>query len=117
LGVYLFFLTSATKLHFFLGVFLHFIIGADTTRSVEITQEGLIFLNDAKNVLSIITLAKKRFEEPVVDERQFFSIECHSNNELRLFSGILRQMAEACPTLNPVFQVVPFQHLYQLLEE
>ena len=24
-----------------------------TTRSVEITQEGLIFLNDAKNVLSI----------------------------------------------------------------
>ena len=43
-----------------------------TTRSVEITQEGLIFLNDAKNVLNIITLAKKRFEEPVVDERQFF---------------------------------------------
>ena len=88
-----------------------------TTRSVEITQEGLIFLNDAKNVLSIITLAKKRFEEPVVDERQFFSIGCHSNNELRLFSGILRQMAEVCPTLNPVFQVVTFQHLYQLLEE
>ena len=52
-----------------------------------------------------------------MDERQFFSIGCHSNNELRLFPGILRQMAEACPTLNPVFQVVPFQHLYQLLEE
>ena len=86
-----------------------------TTRSVEITQEGLIFLNDAKNVLNIITLAKKRFEEPVVDERQFFSIGCHGNNELRLFPGILRQMAEACPTLNPVFQVVPFQHLYQLI--
>ena len=88
-----------------------------TTRSVEITQEGLIFLNDAKNVLNIITLAKKRFEEPVADERQFFSIGCHSSNELHLFPGILRQMAEACPTLNPVFQVVPFQHLYQLLEE
>ena len=88
-----------------------------TTRSVEITQEGLIFLNDAKNVLNIITLAKKRFEEPVVDKRQFFSIGCHSNNELRLFPDILRQMAEACPMLNPVFQVVPFQHLYRLLEE
>lgn len=88
-----------------------------TTRSVEITQEGLIFLNDAQNVLSIITLAKKRFEEPAADERQFFSIGCHSSNELHLFPGILRQMAEACPTLNPVFQVVPFQHLYQLLEE
>ena len=29
MGVYLFPSTSATKLHFFLGVFLHFIIGAD----------------------------------------------------------------------------------------
>ena len=88
-----------------------------TTRSVEITQEGLIFLNDAKNVLNIITLAKKRFEEPVVDERQFFSIGCHSHNELRLLPEILRQMADSCPMLNPVFQVVPFQHLYQLLAE
>ena len=88
-----------------------------TTRAVEITQEGLIFLNDAKNVLNIITLAKKRFEEPVVDERQFFSIGCHSHNELRLLPEILRQMADSCPMLYPVFQVVPFQHLYQLLDE
>ena len=85
-----------------------------TTRSVEITQEGLIFLNDAKNVLNIILLAKKRFEEPVVDDRQFFSIGCHSNNELRLLPEILRQMADSCPMM---FQVVPFQHLYQLLDE
>ena len=88
-----------------------------TTRSVEITQEGLIFLNDAKNVLSIITLAKKRFEEPVVDERQFFSIGCHSHNEMRLLPDILRKMAQSCKTLHPIFQVVPFQHIYQLLEE
>ena len=26
-------------------------------------------------------------------------------------------MSESCPTLYPLFQVVPFQHLYQLLEE
>ena len=32
LGVYLFFASSAINLHFFLGVFLHFIIGADTSR-------------------------------------------------------------------------------------
>jgi len=30
LGVYLFPFTSATKLHFFLGVFLHFFTGDDT---------------------------------------------------------------------------------------
>ncbi len=88
-----------------------------TTRSVEITQEGLIFLNDAKNVLSIITLAKKRFEEPAADERQFFSIGCHSHTEMYLLPDILREMAQSHKTLHPIFQVVPFQHLYQLLEE
>ncbi len=88
-----------------------------STRSVEITQEGLIFLNDAKNILSIMTLAKKRFEEPVVDERQFFSIGCHSHNEMGLLPDILREMVQSCKTLHPIFQVVPFQHLYQLLEE
>lgn len=88
-----------------------------TTRSVEITQEGLIFLNDAKNVLNIISLAKKRFEEPVADERQFFSIGCHSHNEMGLLPNVLERMARSCPALYPVFQVVPFQHLYRLLEE
>ncbi len=88
-----------------------------TTRSVEITQEGLIFLNDAKNVLNIITLAKKRFEKPIIDERQFFSIGCHSHNELHLLPKILRKMTDFCPVLYPAFQVVPFQHLHQLLDE
>ena len=88
-----------------------------TTRTVEITQEGLLFLNDAKNVLDIITLAKKRFEEPVIDERQFFSIGCHSHTEMYLLPDILREMAQSHKTLHPIFQVVPFQHLYQLLEE
>lgn len=88
-----------------------------TTRSVEITPEGTVFLNDARNVLHIITLAKKRFDTPAADERQFFSIGCHSHNELHLLPDILREMARAYPNLCPVFQVVPFQHLYQLLEE
>ncbi|MCI8715605.1 MAG: ISAs1 family transposase [Oscillospiraceae bacterium] len=35
MGVYLFFASSATKLHFFLGVFLHFITGADRHHSEE----------------------------------------------------------------------------------
>ncbi len=88
-----------------------------TTRSVEITQEGLIFLNDAKNVLNIIALAKKRFEKPMIDERQFFSIGCHSHIELHLLPKILRKMTDSCPVLYPAFQVVPFQHLHQLLDE
>ncbi len=29
----------------------------------------------------------------------------------------MRKMAQSCKTLHPIFQVVPFQHIYQLLEE
>ena len=36
MGVYLFFLLSATNLHFFLGVFLHFITGADIQIAYEL---------------------------------------------------------------------------------
>ena len=40
MGVYLFPFTSATKLHFFLGVFLHFITGADIAISVSLAITG-----------------------------------------------------------------------------
>lgn len=88
-----------------------------TTRTEGLTPEGLIFLNDARNVLNIISSAKKRFEQPAADERQFFSIGCHSHIDVHLLPDVLRQMANAHPALYPVFQVVPFQHLYQLLDE
>ena len=44
LEVYLFFLLSAIKLHFFLGVFLHFIIGADSLLSAPVSQPPGLFL-------------------------------------------------------------------------
>lgn len=88
-----------------------------TTRTVELTPEGYVFLNDAKNVLHIVDHAKKRFEEADRRERMVFSIGCHSYDELDLLPDILGKMLEQCPTLYPIFQVVPFQHLYQLLKE
>ena len=35
-----------------------------TTRTVKLTPEGYVFLNDAKSIQHIIGHAKKRFEEP-----------------------------------------------------
>ena len=44
MGVYLFFASSATKLHFFLGVFLHFITGADKKENINTLTESSEFL-------------------------------------------------------------------------
>lgn len=88
-----------------------------TTRTVKLTPEGYVFLNDAKSVLHIIGHAKKRFEEPADRDLVLFSIGCHSQNELALLPDVLREMRAHYPALHPVFQVIPFQHLHQLLKE
>ena len=58
-----------------------------TTRIVELTQEGILFLEDARNIAAISLRAKKRFENPESREIQPFSIGCHSYTHLFLLSN------------------------------
>ncbi len=88
-----------------------------TTRTVELTQEGLIFLGDAKAMLEIFERVKKRSESTVVDSRKSFIIGCHSNNDLLYLAPLLEEMKNQVPALYPIFRVIPFQHLYQRLSE
>ena len=89
-----------------------------TTRTVEITQAGLIFLEDARVMFEISERAKRQAASAVVDTREPFVVGCHSPNDVLHLTQPLRQMKARFPHLYPVFQVVPFQHLYQrLLEE
>ena len=88
-----------------------------TTRIVELTQEGILFLEDARNIAAISLRAKKRFENPESKEIQPFSLGCHSYTHLFLLSDVLRQMALETPTLHPRLRVVTFPYLYRLLEE
>lgn len=88
-----------------------------TTRTVELTQEGLLFLGDAKAMLEIFERAKRRAECSVADTREPFVIGCHSNNDILYLARTLRQMKLRFPSLYPVFRVIPFQHLYQRLSE
>lgn len=88
-----------------------------TTRTVKLTPEGFVFLNDAKSIHHIMIHAKKRFEEPAGSEPVLFTIGCHSQSELALLPDILREMRSHYPALHPIFKIVPFPHLHQLLKE
>lgn len=89
-----------------------------TTRTVELTQAGLIFLGDAKLMLEISERARLRAEHAVEDLRQPFVIGCHADADVFRLAETLRRMAGRFPDLYPVFRVVPFRRLYQrLLEE
>lgn len=87
-----------------------------TTRKVEITQAGTAFIDDAKTILHISTRAKRRYENPEHNKWLFFTIGCHTYAEMYSLCNPLKNMAENYPTFHPIFHVVPFEHLYQLLE-
>ena len=70
MGVYLFFASSATKLHFFLGVFLHFITGDDSPSGFYIyigpnikkhIQTGTIYRGTRANALKQAAEAIKAY--------------------------------------------------------
>ncbi len=88
-----------------------------TTRTVELTTSGKLFITDAKGILGISERAKRRFEEQTKQENQYFSIGCHTHAELYLLPEVLRKMSGIYPGFHPLFQVLPFQHLYKYLDD
>lgn len=53
-----------------------------TTRIVELTQDGFMFLGDAKAMLEIFERAKQRAVRSIPDTRESFVIGCHSNSDI-----------------------------------
>ena len=88
-----------------------------TTRTVELTRDGLMFLGDAKAMVEIFERAKKRAESTAADLREVFTVGCHGSNDILYLTKILEKMKERIPNIYPIFHVVPFQHLYQRLSE
>ena len=88
-----------------------------TTRAVELTQAGMLFLDDAKTILEIYTRAQKRSDYNAADTRQAFTIGFHSFHEAFILAEPLQKMKEVFPNIYPIFRIVPFQHLYQRLQE
>lgn len=88
-----------------------------TTRSVELTEAGRLFLHDANGMMTIAMRAKKRFEDPATGEICELSVGCHGYTHLFSLHEPLRQLAQSYPNLHPRLQVVPYDFLYRILEE
>ena len=88
-----------------------------TTRTVELTRAGFIFMSDARSMLEISTRAVQRFGDPAFQGAVRFSVGCPSYSQLFSFPEILRKLRALHPQLSPRFQVAPLQHLQRMLEE
>lgn len=88
-----------------------------TTRTVKLTEQGKTFVNDAQQMVAISERAKKRFETASDKEIEILSIGCYNYPCLFLMADVLRELAAEYPYVHPRLQVIPFQHIYRLLDE
>ena len=88
-----------------------------TTRSVKLTEEGKTFLNDARQIVAISERAKKRFDSAEPRDIETLALGFYNFPCMFLLADALEQLRTARPELHPRLQVIPFQHIYRLLEE
>lgn len=88
-----------------------------TTRSVKLTEEGKAFLTDAQQMVAISQRAKKRFDTAVPRDIETLALGFYNVPCMFLLSDALEQLRTDRPELHPRLQVIPFQHIYRLLEE
>jgi hypothetical protein len=105
LGVYLFPFTSATKLHFFLGAFLHFITGADTGKliSLRTVREELGNPNQRAVPKEDWIVVENAFE-PIIDKDTFSEDSMAPRSKGAGAVPCLTAKAQASP--DPTFQTV-----------
>ena len=88
-----------------------------TSKRVRLTQEGHLFSQYAREILSLSRASRARLKESVETSALRFGIGCRSFLELRLLPPVLSRLQEVLPQLQPVPRLVPFDSLENLLED
>lgn len=88
-----------------------------TTRSVKLTEEGKAFLQDAQQIITISERAKKRFDGTMPGNIEMLALGCYNFSCMFLLADTLKQLREIKPEIHPQLQVIPFQHIYRMLED
>ncbi len=85
-----------------------------TSKSVSLTQEGILFLPDAHLILKTAYSAK----DHLGNHEHYIPLElgCHNYMELNLFPPILKDLSEEFPLLRPNIHLVPFPSLLSMIE-
>ncbi|HJC46818.1 MAG TPA: LysR family transcriptional regulator [Candidatus Lachnoclostridium pullistercoris] len=88
-----------------------------TTRLVELTPSGYLFINDARTILETAVRAKKRFEDPGQQEMTELRIGSQSHTYLRGLADTLDRLRQAYPAVHPRFQSEPVPVLRRRVQE
>lgn len=87
-----------------------------TTRSVTLTQDGLIFWDDAQHILQASRQAKAKLSSQSADAFSIFSIGCHNATELKLLPPVLQEFGKKHPYVHPLLKTIPSRSLESFLD-
>lgn len=88
-----------------------------TTHSVRITDEGMLFMADARQITVIANRSKKRFSLQADHPVEPLFIGCMHTQTMNQLREPLTAMRREFPALHPMLQIIPFQHIFRRLEE
>lgn len=88
-----------------------------TTRSVELTPAGWNFFGDARNILNLMTAAKKRIARDFNEQTVRFTVGCPSVLEMQLLPHVIGCLNKEFPNMHPVLKSAPLPALQNFLED
>lgn len=77
-----------------------------STKSVGLTPAGIIFLNDAKEILAKLELTTQKIKTHSETSIQLLSIGCSNGTDSFLLSKLLSQCREQLPEIHPLPQML-----------
>ena len=86
-----------------------------STKSVRLTPAGIIFLNDAKEILAKLKLTTQKIKTHSETSVQLLSIGCSNGTDSFLLSKLLKQCREQFPEIHPFLRIVSSRLLLNML--
>ncbi len=86
-----------------------------STRAVSLTPAGVIFLNDAKEILARLQLAAHKIKSHSEITPQIISIGCVSNTDLSLMTNSLQYIHKQMPDIHPFLRILPPRMILNML--
>lgn len=88
-----------------------------TSKTVRLTQEGYLYIPYAGDILKLAGLSLTRLRECRTEQPFRLGIGCRSTEHLTLLRGTLVRLRKEGTALLPVFRLIPFESLENLLQE
>ena len=86
-----------------------------TTKSVSLTPAGIIFYNDAKEILAKLQLATRKIQDHIETNIQVISIGYTDEADPSLMVDLLNRCREQMPEIHPFLRIVPSRLLLNML--